>query len=199
MASNEHLLDTFSGHKLNLDSPEAGQIELDDIAAALSKVCRFGAQPVRFHSVAQHAVLVMQLAAEDLGRPDLALWALHHDSHEAYLCDVPNPLKRKLRDDGNAVYDETSEALDGAIAEKFNCLKPAKGTPDADVIDRADDMALLVEARTLLRSGDAGVRPKTDFTDAERDALPELGASLSPERAEAVFRDAHSRAFATGS
>jgi uncharacterized protein len=78
------ILDTVSGRKLDLDDPKPDQICLEDIASALSKVCRFGAQPKRFYSVAQHAVHVSRMV-EDGGRPDLALAALHHDSHEATL------------------------------------------------------------------------------------------------------------------
>ncbi len=40
---------------------------------------------------------------EESGRPDLALAALHHDSHEAYLCDLPKPVKNKLEDAKNFV------------------------------------------------------------------------------------------------
>jgi hypothetical protein len=91
-----HILDTASGRKLDLDDPQPNQICLDDIASALSKVCRFGAQPQQFYSVAQHAVHVSRIVEDD-GRPDLALAALHHDSHEAYVCDLPSPVKKKLR------------------------------------------------------------------------------------------------------
>ena len=41
-------LDTAHGRKVHLDSPDPDDICLDDIASALSKVCRFGAQPKRF-------------------------------------------------------------------------------------------------------------------------------------------------------
>lgn len=55
------VLDTFSGRKLNLSDPEPDQIAVEDIASALSKICRFGAQARHFYSVAQHAMLVSDL------------------------------------------------------------------------------------------------------------------------------------------
>src|SRR5918994_6288050 len=91
----DHVINTVSGAHLDLADPDPGAIRLEDIAAALSKVCRFGAQTTRFYSVAQHAVLVQRLVVE-AGRPDLSLAALHHDSHEAYVGDVTTPLKRML-------------------------------------------------------------------------------------------------------
>ncbi len=110
-----HVLDTASGRKIDLDQPDPSQISLEDIAGGLSRICRFGAQAVRFHSVAEHAVLVSRLVA-DGGHPQLGLAALHHDSHEAYVCDIPKPLKRKLSAAGDHTYDEVCEALDTAIS-----------------------------------------------------------------------------------
>jgi 5'-deoxynucleotidase YfbR-like HD superfamily hydrolase len=185
------ILDTYSGHRLDLDAPSPRDIRLKDIAAALSKVCRFGAQSLRFHSVAQHAVLVMRFTAGALDRPDLALWALHHDSHEAYTCDIPRPLKLKIRHSGNTAYDDICESLDTAIAESVGARRPMKGSSDAAIIDRADDMALIVEARSLLVKGDRNVSPKTQFTPEELSALPALGDSRVSEDAEAEFLAAH--------
>ena len=88
-------LDTASGVRLDLDDPRPDDITLSDVAAALSKTCRFGAQARSFYSVAQHAVLVADLV-EDAGHPELALAALHHDSHEAYACDLATPLKHRI-------------------------------------------------------------------------------------------------------
>jgi len=62
------------------------------------------------------------------------------------------------------------------------------------VIDRADDMALIVEARALLVNSDGGVVPNNGFTPEERGALPPLGPSLRSEDAEAAFREAHQKA-----
>jgi len=56
----DHVLDTASGRKLDLDNPKPEQIALED-SPALSKVCRFGAQARSFYSVAQHAVLVRDI------------------------------------------------------------------------------------------------------------------------------------------
>src|SRR4051812_33607207 len=93
-----HAMDTLSGVSLDLDDPRPEDIVLADVAGGLAKVCRFGGQATRFYSVAQHALLVARFVTENLGRPDLVPWALHHDSAEAYTCDLPRPLKLKLRE-----------------------------------------------------------------------------------------------------
>ncbi len=51
----EHVIDTATGLKLNLDDPQADQIALEDIAGGLARVCRFGAQSLRFHSLNDEA------------------------------------------------------------------------------------------------------------------------------------------------
>jgi len=80
-----HVLTTYSGRQLDLDNCTPQAIFIDDIASALSKICRFGAQARRFYSVAQHALLGQDILLGDLGRADLSLFALHHDSHEAFV------------------------------------------------------------------------------------------------------------------
>jgi hypothetical protein len=193
-----HVLRTFTGGTVDLDEPSPDQICVEDIAAGLSKVCRFGAQSTAFHSVAQHAILVQSLVVERFARPDLATWALHHDSHEAYLTDIPRPLKLKLRAGGvRSVYDDVAAALDGAIAVAFGCEYPGRGSRDADIIDRADDVALIVEARGLLVAGDLGIVPKLPLTAREIRVLPELGPSLAPPAAARAFLRAHELTMGT--
>ena len=94
-SAKRYVIDTASGVRLVLDNPRPEDILIEDVAGGLSKVCRFGAQPLEYYSVAQHALLVRRLVVES-GYPELALAALHHDSHEAYLCDIPSPLKSKI-------------------------------------------------------------------------------------------------------
>src|SRR5918996_968485 len=98
-----YIIDTASGVRLDLDNPRPEDVRIEDVAGGLSKVCRFAAQPLEYYSVAQHALLVQRLVVE-AGHVELALVALHHDSHEAYLCDIPKPLKSKISADTD-VYD----------------------------------------------------------------------------------------------
>jgi len=82
-----------AGHDVNLANPDPGSIEIRSIAAALSKICRFGGHCPRFYSVAEHCIHATELAAADgVGINPLAAIFLH-DAAEAYIGDMVKPLK----------------------------------------------------------------------------------------------------------
>lgn len=64
-------------------------IHIEDIAHALSNQCRWGGHTDPFYSVAQHSSIIAGLASAEH-----ALWGLLHDAAEAYLVDLPRPLKK---------------------------------------------------------------------------------------------------------
>lgn len=100
---------TVSGIYMNVFEPTPEMVCIEDIAHALSKQCRFGGHLPRFYSVAQHSVACMNNA-----EPAERLAALLHDASEAYLLDIPSPIKKRL-----ANYNEIEEGLMRVIAEKF--------------------------------------------------------------------------------
>jgi 5'-deoxynucleotidase YfbR-like HD superfamily hydrolase len=184
-----YIIDTASGAKLNLDNPRPEDIRIEDVAGGLSKVCRFGAQALEYYSVAQHALLVQRLVVE-AGYSELALAALHHDSHEAYLCDIPTPLKRKIRARTN-VYDEACKTLDRVIADAFGIEWPEHGSPEQRAIKHADGQALLMEASRLLPDGGKALRRDKGLGKEEYRDLAALEELLPPAKAQKLFLRAH--------
>jgi hypothetical protein len=89
--------------------PRPEEIDIRDIAHALSMQCRYAGHCLRYFSVAEHSVHVARACS-----PDHALWGLLHDGAEAYLVDVPRPVKRHLTN-----YQEIETRLQQAIAERF--------------------------------------------------------------------------------
>jgi 5'-deoxynucleotidase YfbR-like HD superfamily hydrolase len=188
-SGERYIIDTASGVRLDLDDPRSEDIRIKDVAGGLSKVCRFGAQVREYYSVAQHALLVRRLVVE-AGYPELALAALHHDSHEAYLCDIPTPLKRKIRARTN-VYDEACKTLDRVIADAFGFEWPEHGSLQQRVIKQADRQALLMEAARLLPDGGEALRQDRELGEEEYRDLAKLEKPLVPVEAEKWFLGAH--------
>lgn len=99
-----HTIATGHGVDFNVLRPRAQDVKLEDLAAALGRVCRFGGHidpTIEHYSVAQHSVHVAELVYRNAApsrREELARVALLHDAAEAYVGDSVSPLKALLRD-----------------------------------------------------------------------------------------------------
>jgi hypothetical protein len=91
-------MQTFTGRKFYPTAPLADDIDIVDIAHALSHLCRYAGHVDRFYSVAEHCVKVSEWVEAVTGDTGAALEALLHDATEAYVVDVPRPLKVQLPD-----------------------------------------------------------------------------------------------------
>jgi hypothetical protein len=125
-------LQTVSGRWLNPFDPDPAQLDAGDIARALANQCRFGGHSRVFYSVAQHSVIVSRLVEERGGDVEDVFAALMHDAAEAYLGDMPHPLKH--RSPLGAAFKEAEEHLEHAIRDRFR-IKP--GVPEIKQADRA--------------------------------------------------------------
>lgn len=101
---------TIGGRYLDAMNPKPGQISIGDIAFGLSRVCRFAGHTRKFYSVAQHSCDVCDMVPDSL-----KLQALLHDASEAYIGDLPSPIKQLLPD-----YQVLEQRIMEAIAKKFN-------------------------------------------------------------------------------
>jgi hypothetical protein len=124
-----------SGKFFNFSSYTSADIEITDIAHALSNLCRFTGHCREFYSVAQHSVLVSRNVPEEF-----ALEGLLHDATEAYVNDMARPLKLQLR-----AYIKIEDALWPVVAQHYGL--PEKLPP---CIKEADNRALVTERRDIM-------------------------------------------------
>jgi 5'-deoxynucleotidase YfbR-like HD superfamily hydrolase len=134
-------LQTVSGRWVNPFDPDPGQLDAGDIARALANQCRFGGHSRVFYSVAQHAVIVSELVEQRGGDVEDVFAALMHDATEAYLGDMPHPLKH--RSPLGAAFKEAEDHLERALRERFRIK------PDVPEIKRADRALLATERRAF--------------------------------------------------
>jgi uncharacterized protein len=133
-----HIITWPTLQKFDYDLVSLDTIHIHDIAQSLSMQCRFNGHSSVFYSVAQHSVRV----ASEVG-PELALAALLHDAAEAYVCDLPTPLKMWMRGHESAgsgwpsMYDQLEERIQDAINAKF-LPRPLTKVEEA-IIKKADD------------------------------------------------------------
>lgn len=162
---------TFTGVEIFPLTPRVGDIRITDIAHALGNACRFSGHTRDFYSVAQHSVVVADLCVE-LGAPELEAVALLHDATEAYLVDVPSPIKQSMHE-----YKAAEARLLGVIFEAFG-LDPQLAGELPTVVKAADRRALEIEQVNLM--------PRVDWWK-----MPEVGGrkleALSPRPARALF------------
>jgi 5'-deoxynucleotidase YfbR-like HD superfamily hydrolase len=125
-------------------------VTIEDIAHALSNQCRFSGHVSEFYSVAEHSVRVARRVDSlrnwtKTGFPEVALYALLHDASEAYLVDMPRPLKYNT--EFGRLYREAEDRAMDAILAAFG-VKP----DDIDETDtkRADLVLLATEVRDLM-------------------------------------------------
>lgn len=112
---SENSIRTFTGKVFDIKILDPKSICIEDIAHALAFTPRFGGHLKEFYSVAQHSILVSNL----LENTDQELAALLHDASEAYLGDVPSPIKKLLPD-----YKVLENNLSKVLAKKFKIKYP---------------------------------------------------------------------------
>jgi uncharacterized protein len=162
-------IETASGKKIYFLDPNPDDFDIEDIAFSLSNQCRFNGH-VPFYSVAEHCLWV---AAKLPTEHKLA--GLLHDASEAYLSDVPTPVKQCLPD-----YKKIEANLQAAIDKKFNI------DSQTEQVFFWDKKSVYREAFFLLKSkGKDWIPEGEDFTDAR----PPM--CMPPNLAYKLFIDAY--------
>lgn len=148
-------LQTFLGFRMKLPTFESPSIvgaptdplchiTLEETAAVLSRICRFGARtrPAdKLYTVAQHSVHCADLVAALGGTPAEQFEAINHEGDEALLgFDPPSPMLRLLPD-----LRDLKARAGAAYARRY-------GLPEkmSEVVKRADLILLATEKRDLM-------------------------------------------------
>lgn len=160
-------IQTFSGAPFYPLDPRVSEVRVADIAHSLSLQCRYAGHCLRFYSVAEHSVLLARhVAAEH------RLWALLHDASEAYLVDVPRPIKGDL-----VGYKAIEANIMTAVAEAYGL----RGDMPAEVHEADVRICVDEKAQNMAPGPMWGI-----------DGLEPLDIKLqfwSPAEAEAAFLD----------
>lgn len=104
--------------------PRLEEVYLEDLAYGLANECRFGNQLKEFYSVAEHSVLLSYMVPKPLAK-----WALIHDTPEAYMSDIPKPIKtlpefEEYRVKETLLMGVLSEFFDMEVRDEPAELKP---------------------------------------------------------------------------
>ena len=119
ITTEEPQIRVLSGTYISVLKPNPDDFQISDVANGLSKTYRFNNHAQVDYTVAEHCIWVADKVWEETHDKQLALTALMHDAAEAYLCDIPHPIKQLLPD-----YKKIELRFEEAIATKFNLKFP---------------------------------------------------------------------------
>lgn len=159
MTSYTGCIQTYKGHLVDVLNPDPATIDIEDIAHSLAMQCRYNGHTSKFYSVAEHSVHVTWYTSQEN-----KLWGLLHDATEAYLCDIPRPIKPLLEG-----YYEMEHNFMCVIAQKFGL--DTRMPHEVKLVD----CAMLLPERDALMSNTTG-----DWSQLEgAPDLQKFGAEIS--------------------
>ena len=158
---------TFSGIMINPLAPDPDSIMLEDIAHALSMLCRANGHFKTFYSVCQHSINCMKEAKARGYSKRVQLAALLHDASEAYLSDITRPVKRNLPN-----YRDAEKVLQNEIYKKYMGSLPTEEEASLVLdIDNAilyHEMLSFMDARIYDEEPQLSAIPTFEFAGFEK-------------------------------
>lgn len=168
-------MQTYSGRQFWPFLPKTEDICIEDVAHGLAMTCRYGGHTRRFYSVAEHCWHLSQFAG---------LEALLHDSSEAYLGDVPRPIKYQPQ---MAEFRAAEAIIESCVRERFHLSSDPVVWAQ---VKKLDDRILVDEIMQLMRRPELYLQPGGDGEEGTLAHLQPLGITLQcwgPAAAEENF------------
>lgn len=150
---------TYTGKVFWVLDPRPEDIDIRDIAHALSLICRFGGHCNKFYSVAEHSILVHDIYIKLIStkeyeanplpkehRGKALMCALIHDAAEAYVGDFVRPMKMSI-----PLLKEIETPVQNAVLEKFGLAETMPLIKER--VKEADNIALITEKRDVVAPG----------------------------------------------
>lgn len=175
-APAKDILQTFTGKVLRPLDPWPGDFCIEDIAWSLAHQCRYNGHTKLFYSVATHSILVSFFLPQAL-----KLEGLLHDASEAYLTDLPSPVKQQMPE-----YRKIEARMEDAIEAQFRLVKDEK-------VKQADDLVFQCEA-ALVMGGAIGAKfgvpnsPERQWVEREIILAAARQPATEAERFLAIYR-----------
>lgn len=137
------IMNTYTGKQFDPMKIKPENICIEDIAHALSLLCRGGGHLRHFYSVGQHSINCAKEAKTRGYSNKAVLSCLLHDASEAYISDIIRPVKQHLSN-----YLEIESMIMNVILEKYglhNLPEDEKG-----IWKQIDDEILCNELKHLM-------------------------------------------------
>ena len=148
---------TYTGKHFDPTHPDEELICIEDIAHALSLLCRGNGHVRTFFSVGQHCILCAKEAEARGYSGRLILASLLHDASECYLSDVPRPFKKTL-----SGYKEKEKNLLDLIYQKY--LGSSLNAKEEQLLKEIDDDMLWFDLTHLLNEPQEREAPEIHIT-----------------------------------
>lgn len=161
----------YNGEYFDYNDIENSPIRIENIAAGLSKICRYSGQCNKFYSVAEHSVYVSWLSTNEERA------GLLHDSPEHVVLDVVKPFKITPEMAG---YRTIEDKVERRCAEVLGIPYPLP-----EIVHWADMTVLKAEKKVLFDNHEAHYWSGLDkYPDVDIEI-----ACLPPAAAERFFLD----------
>ena len=141
--SRDAYIQTYTGRLVNPFDIKEGDISIEDIAHSLSMQCRFNGNTNKFYSVAEHSINVSLILRSMPAKTQLL--GLLHDATEAYLSDIPTPVKKYLPD-----YLSIEEKLSTDIYRELHPQYGDLSVNDFYLVNLVDKELTVLEGRGFM-------------------------------------------------